>query len=141
MILLEKGGAHATFSPPGHRGEACFLFSLLFLWGTKKFLVIIPDSTRTIPMELFFNLLQKALSGKVKKLDFMIALGTHPPMSEEELKRHLGVTYREAEERGIQVFNHRWDRKEELQEVGSSLSGGNGRDFFFSHSGRGTSNS
>ena len=39
-------------------------------------------------------------------------------MSDEELKRHLGVTYREAEERGIQVFNHRWDKKENLQEIG-----------------------
>ena len=31
-------------------------------------------------------------------------------MSDEELKRHLGVTYREAE-KGIQVFNHRWDKR------------------------------
>lgn len=117
MILLEKGDAHATFSPEEIEESLLPVLSSLPL-GNKKVLVIIPDSTRTIPMKLLFNLLEKTLLGKAKKLDFMIALGTHPPMSDEELRRHLGITYREAEERGIQVFNHRWDRKEELREVG-----------------------
>ena len=117
MILLEKGDAYSTLSSKDIEESLLPVLSSLPL-ENKKVLVIIPDSTRTIPMKLLFNILERALLGKTKKLDFMIALGTHPPMNDEELKRHLGVTYREAEERGIQIFNHRWDKKEELREVG-----------------------
>ncbi len=117
MILLEKGDAHSALSSREIEESLFPVLSSLPL-ENRTVLVIIPDSTRTVPMKILFNVLEKALSEKVKKLDFMIALGTHPPMSDEELKRHLGVTYREAEERGIQVFNHRWDKKENLQEIG-----------------------
>jgi len=58
MILLEKGGAHATFSPRDIEESLLPVLSSLPL-GNKKVLVIIPDSTRTIPMELFFNLFRK----------------------------------------------------------------------------------
>lgn len=117
MILLEKGGAHTALTPEEIEESLVPVLSSLPL-RDKKVLVIIPDSTRTIPMRLLFSLLEKSLSGRVKKLDFMIALGTHPPLSDEELKKHLGVAYEEAKERRIQILNHRWDKKEELREVG-----------------------
>lgn len=48
----------------------------------KRVLLIIPDSTRTAPVPLFFRLLYEFLGKKVAALDYLVALGTHPPMSE-----------------------------------------------------------
>ena len=41
----------------------------------KRILVIVPDNTRTIPLQLFFSSFQSTLLKRVKKLDFLIALG------------------------------------------------------------------
>jgi len=87
----------------------------------KKVLVIIPDTTRTGPVDLFFQVICRELSGKVKKLDFIIALGTHPLMEEEKIDGFLGITPKEKKTRykNINIFQHRWDRKEELQHIGT----------------------
>lgn len=89
--------------------------------GDKRVLVIIPDSTRTAPIPLFFRLFHEALWGRVAALDFMVALGTHQPMSERALNRLVGVT---AEERrtiygGVGLLNHRWDLPDALVTVGT----------------------
>jgi nickel-dependent lactate racemase len=86
----------------------------------KKVIVIIPDSTRTAPIPIMFRLFHEILSGQVGRLDFLIALGTHQPMSEEAINRHIGVT---PEERAtkyskVGIFNHRWDLPEQLVELG-----------------------
>lgn len=85
----------------------------------KGVLVIIPDSTRTAPIPLCVRTLTSTLKGKVKRLDFLIALGTHPPMSETELNAHLGTTREERARLKVRVFNHAWDRPEELQRIGT----------------------
>jgi nickel-dependent lactate racemase len=89
----------------------------------KRVLVIIPDSTRTAPIPLFFRLFHEVLWGRVAALDYLVALGTHQPMSEDALNRLVGVT---AEERqtvyaGIHIFNHRWDLPDTLVTVGTIL--------------------
>jgi hypothetical protein len=53
--------------------------------GGKRVLVVIPDSTRTAPIPLMFRLFNELLVSKVAQLDFLVALGTHPLMSEEAL--------------------------------------------------------
>jgi len=78
----------------------------------KRVLVIIPDHTRTAPIPLFFQLFHEFLGEKVAALDYLVALGTHQPMSEEALNRLVGVT---AEERArqyapVRIFNHEWDK-------------------------------
>jgi nickel-dependent lactate racemase len=86
----------------------------------RRVLIIIPDSTRTSPIPLMFRLFHEALAGKAAQLDYLIALGTHMPMSEDAINRHLGVT---AEERagqfaGVNVFNHHWATPETLVTLG-----------------------
>src|SRR5215208_6678314 len=75
----------------------------------KRVLVLIPDGTRTMPMPFMFATLERELVGRVAALDFLIALGTHPPMTDAQLSRHLGrpVVNGMAGER--RIFNHRWD--------------------------------
>ena len=55
-----------------------------------------------------------------KQLDFMVALGTHPPLSEASLNKLVGVT---AEERAtifkhIGLLNHAWDTPSALTSLG-----------------------
>jgi nickel-dependent lactate racemase len=76
----------------------------------KRVLIIIPDHTRTAPIPLFFRLFHEFMSEKVAALDYLVALGTHQPMSEEALNRLVGIT---AEERTgkyaqVRIFNHEW---------------------------------
>jgi len=104
MILFERGRLE-PFSPQEFReflAEAVAKYEA----GGKKILTIIPDATRTLPMKEIFRVLVEKLLPRTKTLHFIIALGTHPPMSDEELKNHLGVTYEEARNLGTEVLNH-----------------------------------
>jgi nickel-dependent lactate racemase len=91
----------------------------------KRVLVIIPDGTRTAPIPLFFRLFHEQLRGRVAALDYLVALGTHQPMSEEALNHLVGIT---AEERrttyaGVKLLNHRWDLEGTLVQVGTIPAG------------------
>ena len=87
----------------------------------KRVLVIIPDATRTMPLPLFFRLIAKQLLPRVKALDFLVALGTHPPMSDEALLRLVGLT---AEDKAthyptVRLLNHAWKDPDALITIGA----------------------
>jgi lactate racemase len=87
----------------------------------KRVLIIIPDSTRTMPLPLFFREITGHLQGKASQLDFLVALGTHPAMSEEALLRLVGITAEEKATRyaNIQLLNHAWKDPQALTLLGS----------------------
>lgn len=80
----------------------------------QRILVLIPDSTRTAPIPQMFRLLYQELNHRVAALDYLIALGTHNPMSEEQINRLVGVTQEERETtfKGVNIFNHLWNLPE-----------------------------
>ncbi len=87
----------------------------------KRVLFIIPDSTRSMPMPAMFRALFEVLHGRVKQMDYLIALGTHPPMSDEAINRLLGLT---PEERtgtfaDVGIFNHEWQNADALTHIGT----------------------
>ncbi len=86
----------------------------------KRVIVIIPDGTRSGPVDMFFRLFHDILWGEVAALDYLIALGTHQPMPEEAIHKRLGVTAEEMSTRyaGVRVFNHRWDIPETFTRLG-----------------------
>jgi nickel-dependent lactate racemase len=86
----------------------------------RKVLVIIPDHTRTMPLPLFFSLLTRQLSGRAAALDFLVALGTHPPLSIDDLQRLVGITAEQqaGSYRHIRLLNHTWDNPESLVTLG-----------------------
>lgn len=97
--------------------EACASMAL----DGKRVLFIIPDQTRSMPMPLMFRALHDALHGRVKQMDYLIALGTHPPMSDAMIQTLLGIT---AEERAgkyadVGIFNHEWQNPAALACVGT----------------------
>jgi len=87
----------------------------------KKVLLIVPDATRTAPLPLLFASLVEHLRPVATKIDFLIALGTHPPMTEEQINKLFGITaeQRAQEYADIGLFNHAWDDPEQLSTIGS----------------------
>ena len=84
-----------------------------------RVLVLIPDGTRTMPMPLMFEILEHELGPRVTALDFLVALGTHAPMSDADLSRHLGRDVRNGRTGRSNVFNHRWDDPAAFVKVGA----------------------
>lgn len=87
----------------------------------KKVLFVIPDATRSMPMPTVFRAIYEHLHGRVRTLDYLIALGTHPAMSDEAIQKLLGIT---AEERAntygaVGIFNHEWQNKDALANIGT----------------------
>src|SRR5205807_2022208 len=86
----------------------------------KRVLVIIPDGTRTAPIPLFFRTLYEQLGRRVAQLDYLIALGTHPPMSDEAIDQLVGVPANARVEQypNVHIFNHQWSEPEMLRTIG-----------------------
>src|SRR5713101_1065677 len=86
----------------------------------KRVLIIIPDRTRTAPIPLMFRLFFELLHERVQRLDYLIALGTHKPLTEDAINQLIGVTPEERSGRfvGISIFNHRWDTPETFVSLG-----------------------
>ena len=87
----------------------------------RRVLVIIPDGTRTAPIPLLFELLYEQIGRRVARLDYLIALGTHPPMSAAAIDRLVGVSAddRAARYPNVAIYNHRWDLPEALTTIGT----------------------
>ncbi len=87
----------------------------------KRVLVIIPDGTRSAPIPQMFRLLHKTLAYRVAALDFLIALGTHRPMTPEQINVLVGVAPEEWETTfaGVHVFNHHWENPETFINLGT----------------------
>ncbi len=75
----------------------------------QRLLVIIPDRTRSMPMPLLFDLLEREAGGRVAALDFLVALGTHQPLGDEQLGLLVGRPVVDGRTGRSVIFNHRWD--------------------------------
>jgi nickel-dependent lactate racemase len=102
-------------------------------YSGKKVLLIVPDATRTAPVDLFFKALHAQLGAVARNFDVMVALGTHQPMTEEAICGRLGISIEErcGRYRGVELINHEWSNPDALKSVGvissgeiSALSGG-----------------
>lgn len=99
----------------------------------RKVLLIVPDATRTAPVGMLFKLLHAQIAPVAGAFDVMIALGTHPPMSEAAIRERLEISQaeRDGTYRAVQFINHEWNNPEALKNLGvipadeiSELSGG-----------------
>jgi nickel-dependent lactate racemase len=85
----------------------------------QKVLVLIPDHTRSLPLPFLFRKLVEILHG-TDQLDFMVSLGTHPPLSEENLNKLVGITMeeRQTDFKQVGLINHTWDDPYGLATIG-----------------------
>ena len=93
-------------------------------WGLrgKRVLAIVPDHTRTAPIDLMFRVLHEEMGAAgATAFDVLVALGTHPPMSDEAINKRLGITA--AERAGkyarTKLFNHHWNDPTQLVSIGT----------------------
>ena len=75
----------------------------------RRVLVIIPDGTRTMPMPLMFELLEREFGPRAAALDYLVALGTHSPMNDAQLSALVGTPVVNGRAGVRHIFNHRWD--------------------------------
>ncbi|MBM4429321.1 MAG: DUF2088 domain-containing protein [Chloroflexi bacterium] len=89
--------------------------------GGKRVLLLVPDSTRTMPLALFFRLINAHLRGQARTVDWLVALGTHPPLDEAALHRLFGLSAGEQAATGVDVhlFNHAWNDPQALVTLGT----------------------
>jgi len=86
----------------------------------RRVLVLIPDGTRSMPMALLFDVLERELGPRVRALDFLVALGTHPPMNDAHLTRHIGrEVVNGVTSGGHHIFNHRWNDPASFVDLGT----------------------
>jgi nickel-dependent lactate racemase len=80
----------------------------------ERVLAIVPDKTRDDNTDLLFPVAAKLLAEReVGSFDVLVAQGTHPPMSDEQKFTKLGLDHFTGT-----VFDHRWDRPEDLITLG-----------------------
>jgi nickel-dependent lactate racemase len=83
-----------------------------------RVLALIPDKTRDDNTDILFPFAAHALAARgVAQLDALVAQGTHPPMTDEEKRLKIGAVHGEVPCLG-RIFDHRWDREEELVTIG-----------------------
>jgi nickel-dependent lactate racemase len=90
------------------------------VFRNQRLLVLIPDHTRSLPLPFLFRALVEILHD-TKQLDFMVALGTHPPLSEEHLHQLVGITPEERKTtfQHIGLLNHAWNTPTALVTLGT----------------------
>ncbi|RPJ63069.1 MAG: DUF2088 domain-containing protein [Acidobacteria bacterium] len=87
----------------------------------KRILAVIPDHSRTAPIDVMFRVVYDLLADRAAALDFIVALGTHPPMSDAHINERVGITQDERTTRypRARFFNHHWKDPNQLRHVGT----------------------
>jgi nickel-dependent lactate racemase len=107
MSVVGKGVVSGFLAPEEVAKVAAEGLAQLPLDGARV-LVIIPDGTRTMPMPLLFDTLERALGSRVAALDYLVALGTHTPMNDARLGQHVGRQVVDGRVGRSRIFNHNW---------------------------------
>jgi len=85
----------------------------------KRVLVLTPDATRTCPLPMMVRALRKTIGTRCERLDFMVALGTHTPMSEESILALYGIADQSQGFDASRFYNHEWARQDTFRRLGT----------------------
>ena len=90
------------------------------LFRGQRLLVLTPDATRTCPLPMMIDILRQIVGTEAAQLDFMVALGTHQPLSEEQILDLYGISAaaRQSTFAGSRFYNHRWDLADTFHRLG-----------------------
>ena len=118
MSVAGKGLLEGYLSPVEMAAVAGEGLARLKLDG-RRVLVLIPDGTRTMPMPVMFEILERELGPRVAALDYLVALGTHSPMDDAQLEALVGRPVVGGRAGARRIFNHRWDDPATFVELGT----------------------
>jgi nickel-dependent lactate racemase len=92
------------------------------LYENKRVLVLTPDATRTCPLPMMVRAIRRTIGERSARLDFMVALGTHTPLSSESILALYGLAHPPQKLPRSAFFNHEWGRPDTLRRIGSLAS-------------------
>ncbi len=118
-MVISKGGKNGSVEL-SEAAEAVGRFFAQNDYTNKRILLIIPDNTRSGPVGNVFKIIFNCLDQKAKAIDILVALGTHQPMSEEQICRRLAIGPDERKNRyaSVRFFNHEWEKPETFTSIG-----------------------
>lgn len=116
-MSIGKGSANKYLTSDDVRQIVSQAFESRDLDG-KRVIILIPDGTRTMPMAQMFDLFDEILRPRVKQLDYLVALGTHPIMSDKQLSKLVGRAVINGKAGGTNVFNHHWEDPRSFAKLG-----------------------
>ncbi len=119
-MVIERQNKNSSVSNDEAR-EAIGQFFAQNDYTGKKILLIIPDNTRSGPIGAIFKIIYEFLEQKAKAIDCLIALGTHPPLTEEQICKRLDITLNERRRTYARVkfFNHDWQDRRTFKSIGT----------------------
>lgn len=84
-----------------------------------KCLMLIPDNSRSLALPMMFKMLVEILDEAVQQ-DFVVALGTHPPLIEDQMSRLVGIRSeeRQSKRKHIQILYNSWGEPDKLVSLG-----------------------
>jgi nickel-dependent lactate racemase len=87
----------------------------------KRLLFVVPDHTRSCPLDQVFKTLYPLVADRCSRMSFLIALGTHPPMSQDAIYHRFGISAEEHRQLypKAEFFNHLWRDPDELIDLGT----------------------
>jgi nickel-dependent lactate racemase len=90
-------------------------------YADKRILLLVPDNTRSGPIGQIFKIIYECIAHKTNALDVLIALGTHPPMTEGQICRRLTITTEERKTKYSQAsfLNHNWQNPKTFTSIGN----------------------
>ena len=114
--VIGCGGATLALSPEELR--TIVTEALAEIGPGERVLAIVPDKTRDDNTDLLLPFAAQILAQKnIGRFDALIAQGTHGPMSEAEKREKIGWSRMAPGEIGT-IFDHQWDREDELITIG-----------------------
>lgn len=118
-MVIERQNKEASVET-GQAREAVGEFFSQNDYAGKRILVLIPDNTRSGPIGDIFKIIYEFLGPKAKAVDCLVALGTHQPMSEEQICTRLSMTpdERKSKYAAVKFFNHEWQQPQTFTSLG-----------------------
>jgi nickel-dependent lactate racemase len=118
-MVIERQNADGVISAEQMREAVNEFFSHKDYSG-KNVLVIVPDNTRSGPVGDVFKAIFDCIGNKVKRLDVLVALGTHQSISDEQVCVRLAMTpaERNGKYKAVRFFNHQWNKADTFTSAG-----------------------
>jgi lactate racemase len=107
-MVVGEGSPTRLLSPDTVHGIVEAAFPPAAVTG-RRVLVIVPDGTRTMPMPLMADAIEGIVGPRSAALDYLVALGTHQPMTDAQLSMLFGREVSNGRAGTSRVFNHQWN--------------------------------
>jgi len=114
-VTAELGGADQVLDDEAVATFVEAQVSALDLDG-RTLCLVIPDATRQCPLPLLLRAIQRAAAGRARSVEAVVALGTHAPMTDAELRALVGSD-------DLAVVNHEWWDEATFAELGTLAAG------------------